>query len=115
MRRATLLTIGELLDTTNRPLFDINARDDQGRPLLLGYPVFLSPSAGAVSTGSVSVLFGDMGAFLFRRLYDSLAIKILIERFALSAQITFLTWMRCSGAVLKSSTGPAPIKHILHA
>jgi HK97 family phage major capsid protein len=87
-----------------KPVFNAD-----GRPTLLGYPVYFSPSCGALTAGLTPILFGDFSRFVRRQVRDSLVTRVLYEKFALIGQVGYLGFLRCDGGLLKASSGPIPV------
>ena len=114
MSPATFTKISQLKTTTNSYIFPAQ-RDAEGRRLLCGYPVYLSPSMPAATAGLQPITMGDHSKFLRRQVRDSLQVKVLVEKFALFAQVGYLGFIRVDGALLKGS-GPVPVQALtMHA
>ena len=92
----------------NQPIYQpvLNAA---GRPVLLGYEVGFSPSLGGLTAGAVPILLGDFTQTVFRKVRDSLTMKVLIEKFALLGQVGYMGFLRCDFGVLLGTSGPAPV------
>jgi HK97 family phage major capsid protein len=103
MLRSTYVTILQLKDSSSRYLFP-PAFDGQGRPLLLGFPVYFSPSMGAMTAGLKPVTFGDHGKYVKRTVRNSLSVKVLVELFATSCQTAYEVHWRIDGGLLLSGS-----------
>lgn len=73
-------------------------------PSLLGFPVYFSPSMGALTAGSSPVTFGDHSRFIFRQVANSLSIRVLNELFALYGQAGYQGNWRVDGGLLVSGS-----------
>jgi HK97 family phage major capsid protein len=116
MLRSTYAALMKLKGSTSgdymfRPTFD-----SAGRPTLCGnFPVYFSPSAGPMTAGQTAVLLGDMSRFVRRQVRDSLSVKVLVEKFALLAQVGYLGFLRADG-LLAVGSGPVPVQGlVMHA
>jgi len=112
MRRSTLLYLRQLKGTGGAYLFPSERRAD-GTELLLGYPVYLSPSMGAISTGAKAVSFGDHSKFI-RRQIGGLVVTTYTERYAEFGEIGYEGFLRTDGGLLKTAT-TTPVKYLLQA
>ena len=114
MSSNTLLSFSAIVTKQGLPL--ISARyDDQGRQVLLGFPVFICPSMPALGLNNKPVAFGDMGYFVTRTVNTSNIITRLNERFAEYGQVGFRTSLRCNGALRCATAGQVPVKVIQNA
>jgi HK97 family phage major capsid protein len=103
MQRSTFITLSQLVGSSGNFLFP-TAFDAAGRPLILGFPVYFSPSMGAMTAGQQPVTFGSHSHFLQRRVRNSLSIKVLVELFALYAQVGYEAHWRVDGGLLVSGS-----------
>jgi HK97 family phage major capsid protein len=103
MLRSTYTAILKLKGTTNNYLFEAEF-DGAGRPTLLGFPVFFSPSMGAMTAGLKPIAFGNLQSFVRHQVRGSLKLKIMTERFAELGQLAAEAYLRIQGGLLKGST-----------
>jgi HK97 family phage major capsid protein len=103
MQRATFLAISQLAGSSGNFLFPSHI-DGAGRPTLLNFPVYFSPSMGAMTAGLKSVSFGDHSKFVRRQVKDSLQVRTLIELYAASGKIGYLAYLRADGGLLLSGS-----------
>lgn len=111
MRYSSYVAIRKLKDSSARYQFPIETID--GRPALLGRPVYFSPAMGALSAGAKPIAFGDMSKFV-RRIAGPLVVNVLHERYAEANQIGYEGFLRTSGHLLKTSA-VVPVKYITMA
>lgn len=113
MRRATLTSIMKLKGSTGGAYLFEPDQDAAGRPLLLGFPVYLSPSMGPMTTGQKSLAFGDLSKFIRRQVKNSFVVKTYVERYAEYGQIAYEGFLRIDGGLCKGSN--VPIKFLQQA
>jgi HK97 family phage major capsid protein len=101
MQRSTYVALLQLVGSSGNFLFPAT-----NPATLLGFPVHFSPSMGTLSAGSQPVTFGDHSKFLFRRVADSLTIRVLVELFAIYAQVGYEAHWRVDGGLLSASNVP---------
>ena len=114
MRHATLVAIRKLDVGAGVRLIPYQS-DAQGRPVIFNLPVFISPSVAAIGTTNKSVLLGDIGSLIVRRVADSVRIRRLGERFATELQVAYSAHVRVNAAVAKATGADAPVKYLQHA
>jgi HK97 family phage major capsid protein len=112
-RQTTIDAIAKLKDSNGRPLGLIEYGLNRV-PYLWGYPVYISPSVpvlgpGSPAVGNKALLFGDFNAWKVRRVFDSLRVRRLAERYAEYGQVGFTATWRANGALGKASTAAPPI------
>jgi HK97 family phage major capsid protein len=103
MQRSTYIALLQLIGSSGNFMFPA-AFDAAGRPLLLGFPVYFSPSMGAMTASQQPITFGSHSHFLQRRVANSLSIKVLVELFALYAQVGYECHWRVDGGLLLSGS-----------
>lgn len=113
MLRSTFLTISQLVGSSGNFLFP-SRRDANNRPTLLDFPVYFSPSMGAMTAGLKSVSFGDHSKFVRRQVKDSLQIRTLVELYAASGKIGYLAYLRADGGLLLSGSN-IPVAYLQQA
>ena len=70
---------------------------------LLGYKVFVDPYAdGALATGDLAAVFGDISAYVIRQV-NGMTVQRLTERYADFGLVGFLGWARMDGALIDSN------------
>ena len=114
MRQSTLTYLHKLKTTSGGQYTFPSERRADGVPMLAGFPVFISPSMGAISTGEKAVSFGDHSRFVRRQVRNSLAVKVYIERYAEYGQQGYESFWRVDGNLLKSGS-TVPVKYLLQA
>jgi HK97 family phage major capsid protein len=105
MQRQTIGSVRQILDSSNRPLWDPGSVVATGftnpaPPNILGSPVIQAPDMPAVAASSFPVLYGDFnsGYIIVDRV--AMVVKRLIEKYAETGQIAFLTRKRVGGQVV---------------
>ena len=114
MLRSTFVTLSQLVGSSGNFLFPPTL-DAMGRPTLLSYPVYFSPSMGAMTAGLQPVTFGDHSRFLFRKVRNSLSVRTLVELRALNGQVTYDVHMRCDGGLIVSGSNDPVACITMHA
>ena len=115
MKRSTYVTLLQLTGSSGNFLFPAAFNAD-GRPTLLGFPVYFSPSLGALTAGSQPVTFGDHSKFVRRQVKNSLSLKVLVELYALYAQVGYeAIWRIQGGLILSGSNIPVAALTMLPA
>jgi HK97 family phage major capsid protein len=105
MNFSTLIAILKLKGSTGGSyLFEAQVAPD-GKPLLLGRPVLLSPSMPDVASEAVALAFGDVSAFLHRSVRNSLRVHVAKEQYIESGQIGYVGTYRCDGQLVLSNDG----------
>jgi HK97 family phage major capsid protein len=118
MRLSTLQAIWKLKASGGGQYLFPQIRDGRGHPLLLGFPIFLSPSMPALGASAKTVTFGDHTRFYRRQVENSLQVKVFVERYATAAQTGYETYLRCDGHLLKApdfgspSVSQSPVKYL---
>ena len=116
MSAATLTSLRKLVTTSGGAfVFPAEARDAAGRPSLFGFPVFICPSAPAMTAGLKPIIFGAVNKLARRIVANSLVARVLVERFAELGEVAVETLYRTDSALLKS-TNMQPTKFVtMHA
>jgi HK97 family phage major capsid protein len=104
MRQSTLNAIHKLKASTGGSYLFPPAQNPAGEELLMGRPVFASPSMDALTDVGFPIAFGNLGAVVRRVVSGSLAIKAFPERNAEYGENTFESYLRSDGALLATST-----------
>jgi HK97 family phage major capsid protein len=113
MRQSSLTYLRKLKGSGGAYMFPSERRAD-GVPMLAGFPVYISPSMGAIATGEKAVSFGDHSRFVRRQVRNSLAVKVYVERYAEFGQQGYESFVRMDGGLLKSGSA-VPVKYLLQA
>jgi HK97 family phage major capsid protein len=103
MLRSTYVALLRLVGSSGNFIFP-PAFDAAGRPTILGFPVYFSPSMGAMTAGLKPVTFGDHGKFVRRQVRNSLSVKVLVELYALYYQTAYEVHWRIDGGLLLSGS-----------
>jgi len=102
MQRSTVGLVRQIVDSSNRPLWDPGFPGfSNGQPsTILGAPYFEAPDLPAVATNAYAIVLGNwkMGYYVVDR--TSVVVKRLIEKYAETGQIAFLTRKRVGGQVV---------------
>lgn len=114
MRRATLTHIQKIKSSGGGAFMFTPQLDSNGRQLLCGFPVYLSPSMPAIATGAKSVCFGDLSRFIRRQVAGSFQVRTYVERYAELGQIAWEGFLRCNGGLAKSGN-VSPVKFLQQA
>jgi HK97 family phage major capsid protein len=111
----TLLSLWKLRDKNGRPIFATDF-DDDGTPLLLGFPVGICPSLPAIAPNAVPLYFGDLSFWLTRIVLDGATIAVDREMRAEFGQVIFRGLLRGNGTMLlNSSSTTVPIVGLKNA
>lgn len=110
----TLSALDSILDRNGRPVI-APEHDSQGRRILLGYPVNISPSLDDIGASKKPVLFGDASYFAVRYVANQTNIQRLNELFAEYDQIAFRAQMRLSALLLGVTATDSPVKYLANA
>ena len=108
MNYQTWIGILRLKDSANRFIFSL---DNAAGRMLLGWPVYLSPSFPNIAANAQSVTFGDHSKFVRRQVRNSLRIKVLRESYMLYGRYGYLGFLRTDGLLLASSTA-SPVVYL---
>jgi HK97 family phage major capsid protein len=94
-----------LVDSNNRPLWEPNVQ--AGQPdRLLGYPVFINNAMTAAPTsGSKSIIFGDLSKYMIRQAGD-LQIVVAKELYVANWQTGYFGFLRVDGNLLDAGVNP---------
>jgi HK97 family phage major capsid protein len=86
-------------------------RDDRGHYLLLGRPVYISPSLDDIGASKNPVLYGDWARFLVRHVPTEAVIRRYDELFAANMQVGYEMVFRADSAIMHAGgSGDDPIK-----
>jgi HK97 family phage major capsid protein len=99
MNDGTLFALDSLPDKVGRPLLP-QIYNAEGRRMILGYPVFLSPSFPSIGPSQTPIAFGNFAYYITRLVKESMLVRILQERYAPQGQIGYFSKIRCNGALL---------------
>ena len=108
MRLSSLQSIWKLKNTNSTYYFPPE-RDAAGHPLLMGFPVYLSPSMAPLQANAKAISFGNHARFYRRQVQNSLQVKVFVERYAASGQIGYETYLRCDGHLMKAPDFGSPV------
>lgn len=104
MSQQTLNALHKLKSTSGGNYVFPAAQDADGRQLLLGRKVFVSPSMGLLAQVGRPIAYGYLGGFVRRVVAGSVAVKSFPERNAINGQNTYESYLRCDGALLATAT-----------
>jgi HK97 family phage major capsid protein len=111
MRRSTFTALSKLKATAGGQYVFPQERDAEGRPLLAGYPVYMSPSMGAMTAGLKPISFGDHSKFVRRQVKNSLIVRTYPERQAELGRICYEGFARIDGDLAKGAA-TSPCKYL---
>jgi HK97 family phage major capsid protein len=114
MRRSTFTALSKLKATAGGQYVFPQQLDAAGRPLLCGYPVYMSPSMGAMTAGLKPISFGDHSKFIRRQVRNSFVVKTYVERQAELGRICFEGFARIDGDLAKGAA-TSPVKYLQQA
>jgi HK97 family phage major capsid protein len=108
-------TIRLLNDTTGRPLWASGLRDAVP-DTILGQPIIYNQyMASAVTTGLLTMVYGDMSYYKVRRV-GGMTMRRLVERFAETREVGFIGYVSADGRMAKwASATVCPIKKMTQA
>lgn len=112
MNPATFGAISKIKASTGGSFMFPSHVDAQGRPLLLGKVVYLSPSMPALSSGNTAVAFGDLARFVRREVESSLVVKMYREKYATSGQVAWEAFWRLDGLLMIPPPSGSPLATI---
>lgn len=98
---STLRVFRSLVDSQNRPLWDVSVV--AGAPdTLMGYPYVINQDMPSMAANARSIAFGDFSAHYIVRDVRNLQVLRLTERFADFLQVGFLAFMRSDGRIVSA-------------
>lgn len=108
-------TLRLLNDTTGRPLWASGLRDAIP-DTILGQPIIYNQyMASAVTTGLITMVYGDMSYYKVRRV-GAMSMRRLVERFAETREVGFIGYVSADGRMSKwASATVCPIKRLTQA
>lgn len=112
MNDNTLSALDGLCDKQGHPIIDADDRDANGRRLLLGWPVAVSPSMPDIGAGATPIAFGALAYFILRTVPQVTTIQVFTERFAEYGQVAFESRFRCNAGLLAAGGSDAPVKYL---
>lgn len=113
MNDTTLGYLDGLVDKQGRPILHPKY-DENGRRLLLGYPVGICPSLANIGTSNIPILFGCTSKyFAVRKVNSNFRLQILRERYMDYGVIGFRSVMRAQGQLqIPASPAPSPCVYL---
>jgi HK97 family phage major capsid protein len=113
MNDGTLSALQGLVDKVGHPV--VKFRDGLGEiPFILGKPVAVCPSMPKMGSGNNSVLFGDPGSFIQRRVPSSMYVRAFRENLTLvlNGLVGFESWLRVDSNLVAPNAGFLPFQYI---
>lgn len=113
MSDGSLSAIQRLVDKMGHTI--VRFRDGFGDiPFILGKPVAVCPSMPSIGSGNNSVLFGDPGSFVQRRVPSSMYVRAFRENLTLvlNGLVGFESWLRVDSNLIAPNTGFLPFQYI---
>jgi len=109
MNANTQASINSVVCKSGQPLIH-PVYDDDGRQLILGFPVATSPSMPNIAPTNLPVAFGCFSYFVTRIVQNATRIQTLTERFAEFGQVGYKASMRANGVLLGvTQNGTSPL------
>lgn len=118
MRFSTYANILKLKGSTSGDYLFPAMLAANGRPALLGFPVYLSPAMPALAASQTAISFGDHSRFYRRQVANSLSVRVYAERYAEYLQVGYETFWRVDGHLMKApdygspAVSQSPVKFI---
>ena len=106
----TLGMIQKLTDLNGQPLWGPLA--SEGPDTILGRPYIINQDMPDATTGSRSLLYGDLSIYHIRDAGNVIVLR-LDERFADKLQVGFIGFLRSDGDLVDAGTNP--VKHLIQA
>lgn len=108
-------TLRLLNDTTGRPLWASGLRDAIP-DTILGQPIVYNQyMASAVTTGLITMVYGDLSYYKVRRV-GTMSMRRLVERFAETREVGFIGYVSADGRMSKwASSTVCPVKRLTQA
>jgi HK97 family phage major capsid protein len=111
----TLAYLDGLVDMQNRPIFNPNDTDSDGRRLLYGYPIAICPAMPNIGATNKPIAFGATNFFVFRKVKDTLGLQRLTEKFIDKLEVGFQAVLRCNSVLGTVASGDSPVKCLQNA
>jgi hypothetical protein len=83
--------------------------DDNGRPLLLGQPVYLSPNFADIGASAKPLAFGDLSRYQMRQVGNSFTLLRYDEMLMANMQLGWQAWLRADGQLTAAGSTDYPI------
>jgi HK97 family phage major capsid protein len=109
MNLNTLIAISKIRTSGGQVSFPMQI-DDQGRPILLTRPVYISPSMDSIGASKKVAVFGDLDRFIVRSAMDSFRTLVYRERYMASHSLGTQAWWRLDGKLGLAGVSDAPVK-----
>jgi len=114
MNDDSIAFLDSILDKQGRPIIRPHY-DDQGRRILMGFPVRNSPSMPSIGASATPIAFGALGYFVLRLVDTETQVQVYTERFIDYGQFGFEARLRAQGALLSTSATQSPVKVLANA
>ncbi|MGC1451796.1 MAG: phage major capsid protein [Candidatus Sulfotelmatobacter sp.] len=113
MNWSTLLAVRQILTGASGQLAFPHATDADGRPTILGKPVYLCPNMDSIGASKVPIIFGDLQRHAIRAVTDSFSSFRYDERYMVNHQKAIQAYYRSDSLLLKGSSSDAPMKTLV--
>ena len=80
-----------------------------GRPAIMGKPVYFCPNMNAIGAGQVPAIFGDLKRFAIRAVTDSFSSFRYDEKYMVNHQKAIQAYWRADGLLLKGGSSDVPM------
>jgi HK97 family phage major capsid protein len=108
MNWSTLLAVRQITTTGGQLAFPHEEVD--GRPAILGKPVFLCPNMDSIGASKVPIIFGDLKRHAIRAVTDSFSSFRYDEKYLVNHQRAAQAFWRADSLLLKGGSSDAPMK-----
>jgi len=108
----TLLAIRQITTSGGQLAFPHETTAD-GRPAILGKPVYLCPNMDEIGASKVPIIFGDLKRHAIRAVTDSFAMFRYDERFMPNHQKAIQSYWRGDSLLLTGSATDYPMKTLV--
>lgn len=111
MADTSLRSVRKIKDSQGRPIFVPGY--EQGNPggapdRLLGRPITVNDDVPAMAANAKSILFGDFGKYMVRRVMDLTMFRMTDSAFTLNGQVGFVAFQRIGGNLIDAG---GAVKH----
>lgn len=113
MADGTRQYLSQLLNKQGAPVFGDLAKD---RSMLLGKPVYTSPSMASIGSAAIPIVFGDLSYWVTRHATGGDRVQLLRETYSDKGQVGLRSYSRYDGCLLYSASvsGTPPIKYLIN-
>ena len=84
-----------------------------GRPAIMGKPVYFCPGMDSIAASKVPIIFGDLSRHAIRAVTDSFSSFRYDERYMVNHQKSIQAYWRADSLLLQGSNSDAPMKTLV--